>query len=846
MIERLKKIVSDWRLWRVVIAIAAMALVSFAYFYPDDVEGNVLQQHDMRQGMANGQEAKAFNESTGEETRWTNSLLGGMPTFQIAPSYPSNSLFDWLNDVLTLGLPEPANLLFLMMLGFFILLMAMKMRWYVALIGAVAYGLSSYFVIIINAGHIWKFVTLAYIPPTIAGLVLAYRGRYLAGAAVASLFGMLQIAGNHVQMTYYFLFVVAGFMIVYLVNAIRRHEMRRWWLATGAIAAAGILAFTANLPSLYNTYEYSKETVRGRATDLVTEGSGEGGSDHAAMSAFSYTKSETFTLLIPNIKGGATNLPKQGENQRLTLGDLDSYSDMEFDDDMSAAIHRQVTCQLPQYFAGAEGTNGPVYVGALICALFLLGCMIVRGPMKWALLTLTVLSVVVAWGYNFQWFSDFMLDHMPMFNKFRAPESALVVAEFTMPLLAAMALQQLCTTPSGELWSRYGTRFVWSFGAVIFVCLVAMLWPSVFGETGLLPHEQEMLATYGFDRSAISETYSQVQSLREGLVRGDAQRSLLIVVCGGVLVMLYMRRRLSAAWTVVGVGFIVLVDLYTINKRYLSSDCFMPAPLTDEEVFEATTADKAILADTAMNYRVLDFTQINGSDPSYFHKSVGGYHAAKLTRYEDMLNYYVYSGEHNYLPMINMLNTKYLINDPNGMPIVNDGAMGNAWLVDRVRYADTSNEEIAAIETLDLGSEAVADKKFESVLGASSPKTAGDTIYETGYAPNRLRYHVSTAHGGVAVFSEVYFPWGWHATIDGKPAELGRVNYLLRALNVPAGSHTIEMWFDPESLHTTTTAAYVAIIAIYLLLIGAAVCGLKGKERKENDIVAPHKEEKSE
>ncbi|MEF2643246.1 MAG: YfhO family protein [Paramuribaculum sp.] len=841
MIERVKKIFSDWRLWSVVIAIAAMALISFAYFYPDDAMGNVLQQHDMRQGMANGHEAQAFTDATGEETRWTNALLGGMPTFQIAPSYPSDSLFTWLSDVLTLGLPEPANLLFLMMLGFFILLMAMKMRWYVALIGAVAYGFSSYFIIIINAGHIWKFITLAYIPPTIAGVVLAYRGRYLAGAAVAALFGMLQIASNHVQMTYYFLFVIAGFAIAYLVRAIRGHEMRRWWIATGVLAVAGILAVAANLPSLYNTYEYSKETIRGKATDLITEGAGQPGSDHAAMSAFSYTKSETFTLLIPNIKGGASIMPRQGESHGVTLGDLDSYAEMEPTDEMAAAVHQQITGQLPQYFASREGTNGPVYVGALICAMFLLGCLIVRGPLKWVLLVLTVVSIVVAWGYNFLWFSDFMLDHMPLFNKFRAPESALVVAEFTMPLLAVMALQQLCTTPKEELWGRYGNKLLWSFGAMIVICLVALMSPSLFGETGLLPHEQEMLKAYGIDRSVISETYSQVQTLREGMVRGDAQRSLIIVLCGGALLLLYLRRIVKREWMIAGIGVIVLVDLYTVNKRYLNSDCFMPAPLTDEAVFEATPADKAILADTAMNYRVLDMTQIGGSDPSYFHKSVGGYHAAKLTRYDDMLNYYLFSGEHDYLPMLNMLNTKYLINDLNGMPMINDEAMGNAWLVDRVKYVATPNEEIAAVEKLDLSSEAVADKKFESVLGASTPKSAGDTIFETYYAPNRLKYHVKTAKGGVAVFSEVYFPWGWHATVDGKPVEPGRVNYLLRALKVPAGSHTVEMWFDPESLHTTTTVAYVAIIAIYLLLAGAVVAGLYGK-RKDNETAAPQPE----
>lgn len=830
--ERLKKIFSDRRIWFVAGAIAIMAIIALAYFYPDDVQGNVLQQHDMRQGLANGQEAKVFTETTGEDTRWTNSLFGGMPTFQIAPSYPSNSLFSWLNSVLTLGLPEPANLLFLMMLGFFILLMTMRMRWYVALIGAIAYGFSSYFIIIINAGHIWKFVTLAYIPPTIAGIVLSYRGRYLAGAAVTALFGMLQIASNHVQMTYYFLFVVAGFIVASLVTAIRAKRLRQWYIATASVAVAAILAFVANLPSLYNTYEYAKETTRGNATELVSESDGvSDGTDRDYLRAYSYGGSETFSLLIPNIKGGATILPEQGSFRPMVLSDLDAAEKMRFDGEISYQTDQYMRefesmGALRQYFGEPEGTNGPVYVGALICALFLLGCFMVRGPMKWTLVVLTLFSILIALGRNCLWLSDFMISYVPMFNKFRAPESALVIAEFTMPLLAAMALQSLLSVDRKEAWDRFLKPVLWSFGAMLILCLIGIIAPKLYGGV-ITEFEAPVL-------NQMPELYDVVEKLRLGMVVADSMRSFMIVSVGLLLLFVYMRGKLSTAWTVAGIGAVVLVDLFAVNKRYLNHDCFMPAPVSTDEVFVMSDADKHILADTAKNYRVLDVAKFSSADPSYYHKSIGGYHAAKLTRYEDLLKYYFRSEGHDYSPVLNMLNTKYIITDPTVSPLANPEALGNAWLVDRIEYVATPNDEIAAIERIDISNTAVADKKFEPMLGASAQKSAGDTIFETSYAPNRLTYHVRSEKGGVAVFSEIYFPWGWHVTIDGKRAELGRVNYVLRALKVPAGSHTVEMWFDPESLHTTTAAAYVAVIAIYLLLAAAAGFAICRKIRNDD------------
>lgn len=826
--ERIKTILRDSRLWAVVGSIAVMAVVAMIFFYPDSVEGNVLQQYDIRQGMANGQEAKAFTEATGEDTRWTNSLFGGMPTFQIAPSYPSNELFSWLDKALTLGLPSPAGILFLMMLGFFILLMAMKMRWQVSLIGAIAYGFSSYFIILIGAGHIWKFVTLAYVPPTIAGLVLAYRGRYLAGAALTAFFGMLQIASNHVQMTYYFLFVVFGMMVAYLISAIKDKENGRWIKATGALAVAGILAVAANLPSLYNTYEYSKETIRGGHSEL-THGKAPSetattGLDKNYITQYSYGGSETFTLLIPNVKGGATVLPQKGQNQLLSMAELNEVEEMAAEGKISPETMYYLQ-QFPQYFGEPEATNGPVYVGAIICALFLLGCVIVRGPMKWALLALTVLSVLLALGRNCMWLTDWMIDYFPLYNKFRTPESILVIAEFTMPLLGAMALQRLFSEKQSEVWKKFGVAIIVTFGVTLLICLLGIVAPGLFGAT-VTDMEAQILQSY-------PELYTAIEVLRLNMVSADALRSFMFIFFGFLALYCYAKNKVTFGVAAFVVGVLVCCDLYTVNKRYLNHESFMTPSLTVAEDFPPTVADRAILTDTAMNYRVMDYARFTSPEPSFHHKAIGGYHAAKLTRYQDMIEYFM-SGTHDNANMLNMLNAKYFILKTNEAPMLNPEAMGNAWLVDKVNYVATPDDEIAAVETINIAEEAVADKRFVDILGSSAVKAPGDTIFETSYAPNRLTYHVNTAKGGVAVFSEVYFPWGWHITIDGNPAELGRVNYILRAVNVPAGSHTIEMWFDPDSLRTTTTAAYAAVILIYLLLIGAAVYAVVRKPR-END-----------
>ncbi len=821
--------------------LAVLLVVAGAFFYPDAFEGNTLSQHDMQQGLANGQEAASYHEATGDVTRWTNSLFSGMPTFQISPSYPSMRLFGWVNAVMGLGLPSPANLLAMMMVGFLILMWVMKMRWPVALTGAIAYGLSSYFIIIIGAGHIWKFLTLTYVPPTIAGIILCYRGRYLAGSALTAFFAMMQIAQNHVQMTYYFLFVILGVVIAYLVKALKDKELRRWCTATASLVAAAVVAVAANLPSLYNTYEYSKETMRGSHSLLTqpgTDAEASAGLDKDYITQYSYQPSETFSVLIPNIKGGASARPEQGRLVATSLTDLDDAQDL-------GEAEKQYVQYLSQYFGDPEGTNGPVYVGALIFAFFLLGAVIVRGPLKWVLVILTIFSIVLAWGRHAMIFTDIMLAAVPMYGKFRTVESILVIAEFTMPLLAAMGLQKIFTTSADDR-KKYIRPALWCLGIPAFICLLALIFPGMFGS--LISENDRLIDGYltdaliaqGYPRASVMREFSleapaiyqAVTELRGGLVTADAMRSLFILLFGGALLYLYLRDRISWVVAACGVGVIVLGDLYLVNKRYLSHDSFIPAYASaGKPVIAKSAADDLILADTTANYRVMDIPRFNSAAPSYYHKAIGGYHAAKLTRYQDLidrhLSHFLNGTEDDAdWNVLNMLNARYVVG-MDGQPLLNTEAQGNAWIVDKVRYVDNPDDEMGALSVLDLRHEAVADKSFADALAGASPAAQGDTIYETSYAPNRLTYHARLAAPAVAVFSEVYFPWGWTATVNGEPADIARVNYVLRAIKLPAGNSTVVMTFDPASLRTTDTVATIAIIIIYLALAAALVLWLR-------------------
>lgn len=858
------------------ISIVVIAIISLAFFYPDAIEGNQLRQADTLQGLAVGQETKAYADSTGIHSRWTNSLFSGMPTFQISPSYPSNSLFSWLNTLMGLGLPSPSSLLAMMMLGFLILMMSMGIRWYYGLIGAVAWGLSSYFVIIIGAGHLWKFATLAYIPPTIAGILLAYRGRYLWGAALAALFATLQIFSNHIQMTYYFAFLIFILVVAFLIVALRTHTVRRWSIATASLAGAAILAVAANLPSLYNTYEYTKETIRGGHSELTSSAadkSSDQGLSRDYITSYSYGRSETFTLLIPNVKGGASAKPSKGEFTMLSLAELPDVQEMIADGKISNETAYYLH-YLSQYFGEPESTNGPVYVGAIIFALFILGCIIVRGPLKWSLLIATLLSILLAWGRNFMGLTDFFIDFVPMYNKFRTPESILVIAEFTMPLLAVLALMRLFS--DSRPFVTFRRPLVISFGIPALFCIIGILFPSFFGSAidantdQLLSALEQQMAQAGISTSQsapfIGSLTSTIETLRYSMVESDSLRSFSLITAALFVILLFSRGTFRRGWAIAIIGGLILADLYSVNKRYIDHESFCPPALSAADPFPLSDVDRAILSDTTSHYRVMDIKRFWEAAPSYHHRTIGGYHAAKLTRYQDLIERHLShfsqvgynpelrsdslglaltGGDREMLDMLrsdlrvlDMLNARYII-DSNGTLAVNPDALGNAWLVDSILWVDTPDEEMEALSHIDPAVTAVADRRFSSALPSpAAPPAPGDTIFLTSYAPDRLTYHVDTRDGGLAVFSEVYFPWGWQVTVDGQPAALARVNYLLRAVSIPAGAHTVAMTFDPQSIHTTSTISRIAVILIYVLVLMAlaAYFTLRCPVKKFNDL----------
>ncbi len=799
-----------------VIAVVVFAAISWIYFYPNDVNGDVLQQHDIMQGAANGQETSSMLEQTGEKSWWTNALFGGMPTFQIAPSYEGTTMLNPASALYRLYFPTPVSWVFLLMLGFFLLMLAFKVKWYYAVLGAIGYAFSSYFFILMGAGHIWKLMVLAYIPPTIAGIVWCYRGKYLGGAAVAAFFAALQLASNHVQMTYYSMFLIVALVIAYLVKAIMDKQVGRWCIATAALAVAAGLALIANSPNLYLTYKYSQETMRGGHSELTPQGEDaanakptKGGLDKDYITQWSYGKGETFTLLIPNVKGGATIKPEHGDNKMLVLSETSKAEKLANSGEMSQQ-DVQVLSQFPQYFGDQPMTNGPVYVGALICALFLLGCFIVKGPVKWALLIVTIISILLSWGHNMMWLTDWMIDHFPMYNKFRTVSSILVIAEIAMPILAVLGLRELFREPDG--WRKHKVALLASFGLSAGFCLLTALFPGIFGHYSAQEHE--MLVESG-QIQQYPGVDNAIAAVRGALVSSDAWRSLIVILLGFGIIFAYLKGKLNEMLATLVIAAIVLVDMYAVNKRYINADTFTSHYDIGEQQFTPRPVDTQILQDKDMNYRVMDVQHFGEAMPSYFHKTIGGYHAAKLSRYNDLINSQIAK---NNMQVLNMLNARYFILDDQTMQR-NPEALGNAWFVDSLTYVKNADEEMAFLDNFNPARSAVADAKFKQQLGEAKAVQPGDTIYETSYAPNHLTYKSHSANGGLAVFSEVYFPWGWKVSVDGKPVEMGRVNYVLRALQLPAGDHEIDFKFDPDEVNKTQSWAKIAVVAIYILLL---------------------------
>ncbi len=825
-----------------ILAVVFFVAVSVLYFLGPIKEGLVLAGDDHSAAIGSGIEMQQYRDAhNGERTRWTNSLFCGMPTYQMSPSYPSTDRLSTLENVYRLGLPDVSAYVFMMLLGFYIMLRTFGFRVWMSALGAVMWAFSSYYFIIIQAGHIWKLLTLCFVPPVIGGMVLCYRRHYLWGMVVTGCFTALQIMSNHVQMSYYFLFVMALMALAYLADAVKNKAVAGWWRSTACVAVGGLLGVCANLSNLYHTWEYSNESMRGKSelTGKTKDAADQtkSGLERSYITMWSYGIGESWTLLVPNTKGGAS-VPLAASETAMKVAKKDY-----------APIYRAFT----QYWGEQPGTSGPVYVGAFVLTLFFLGLLVVRTPMKWALLAATLLSLLLSWGKNFMWFTDLFLDYVPMYDKFRTVSSILVIAEFTIPLLAMMALKKV--TEDRSLLNARNLGI--SFGLTGGVAFLFWLMPDVFfgdyiSSTDSLYMQQYVQAGY-IPQQLAGDIMANINDMRRAMFTADSMRSLIVVVVGTLVLLVYRAGKIKEAPMVACLVVLCVGDMWGVDKRYLNDGHFV-TPRTGEQAFPLSQADQTILADKDKYYRVLNLAvnTFNDNTTSYRHKSVGGYHPAKLRRYQELIEEHLHAemkdiqkaaaeragllGECNgdsLFPVLNMLNTKYLImatKDGNTVPVANPWANGNAWFVDRIEWVDNADDEIAALHGADTKHTAIVDKCFKDVLGEASPADSTDTVRLTAYEANALTFEAQSVKGGVMVISDIYYP-GWTCTVDGKETEIARADYVLRAIAVPAGKHIIEMRFEPQSVHTTEAVANVAMLLLVLMVLGAVVVAVR-KQRK--------------
>lgn len=822
------------------IVIVIFAVISFAYFFVPVSQGKILFRHDSQASVGLGQELTQYEQRTGEVTRWTNSVFSGMPTYQISPSYNSTDGLSAVMSAYHLWLPDYVWFIFAYLLGFYILLRAFNFRQSLAALGSIIWAFSSYFLIIIAAGHLWKVMALAYLPPMIGGVVLAYRGKYLWGFIVTAVFTAFEIKANHVQMTYYYLFIVLFMVIAYLVQAIREKRLQHFFKASGILIAAALIGIAINISNLYHTWEYQKESMRGKSelTKANSANQTSSGLDRDYITQWSYGIDETLTLLVPDAKGGAS-VPLSQNATAMAKANPEV-------ENMLPQLYEAI----PQYFGTQPGTSGPVYVGAFVLFLFVLGLFIVKTPIKWALLAATALSILLSWGHNFMGFTNFFLDYVPMYAKFRTVASILVIAEFTIPLLAALALKRIVDEPTVLTKNM---KYVYaSLALTAGVALAIALMPSMMGPFVSDQERQMLSGIQGMTPDVQNMMLSSIATMRGAMVSADAWRSIVIIIIGVAMLLLFKAQKIKAIYLIVGISALCLIDLWQVDKRYLNDEMFVPKSERDTPQ-QATATDLQILKDKSLSYRVLNFASgaFNENNTSYFHKSIGGYHPAKLRRYQEMIDKYIAPEMQTAMqaiankggvmsevdgrklfPILNMLNAKYFIvplQSNATTSIQNPYAQGNGWFVDKLTYVADANAEYAGVGKIDVSHEAVADKKFEPILGQTQTNDSTARVVLTKYEPNNMTYTVSSTKGGVVVFSEVYYP-GWTATIDGQPAELGRVNYILRALNVKAGKHEVVLDFHPTSISTTETIAYAALIVL-LLAICVAIYSEKKKQK---------------
>ena len=824
-----KKIIS------IVGAILAFAVITYAYFSPV-LQGKRVKQHDMEMHKGMAQEITEFRETTGETTLWTNSAFGGMPAWNISAPQKTN-LFQSLHQFLSIGLPSPLGSVFISMLGFFILLLVLDVGIFASALGAIAFGFTSYLYIIIGAGHNGKAVAMAYMAPVIAGIVLTYKGNYLWGAVLTAIALSLELNANHLQITYYLLLIILIIIIAEFVADLKSKKIVHFLKASCLLMVVGVISTLTFTTKLYANYEFGKETTRGKSI-LETQESKDSGLERDYITQWSYGIGETWSLLIPNTKGGASAyIGKQ--NPAL------EKADPRFRDSIA---------QSNAYWGDQPGTSGPVYVGAIVVFLFVLGALTVKGKLKWALLAATLLSIMLSWGKNFMGFTDFFINYIPGYNKFRAVSMTLVIAEVTMPLLGFLGLAEIMKSP--EAFKSHQKKFYIALGITAGFCLLFYIAPKAFFSF-LSQAEAEQFAqmSKGQNGAVYQSFATQLQDVRVSIFRKDALRSLIFIILAAATLFIYGKGKLKAAPTYLILIALVIIDMYPVDKRYLNESNFIPKQQFDRP-FVATAADQYILKDNNLDYRVLDLTKnvFNDASTSYFHKAIGGYSGAKLHRYQDIISGYLSTEIGSFgsvfknvnegqsladglrsMKMLNMLNTKYIIYDPSTQPLTNTEAFGNAWIVDDYIIANTPNQEFDAIASTDVRHTAILHKEFEPQIAGYKATTSQGNIALLDYKPNQLIYRFDADEDKLVVFSEVWTSKGWTMHVDGEEHPILRANYLFRAAMIPAGHHEIVMRYEPSIWKIGQVISLTASLLILIGLVAAIVVSCKKKPTsKEN------------
>lgn len=867
-------------------AVLIFICLIFAYF-PELLSKKTLRMDDIEQHKGMSNELVDYRERTGDEAIWTNTMFGGMPGYLVSVVYKGN-LIRYVGSAIKLGLPRPADSMFVLMLGMYILLLTFKVKPPQAMLASVAYCFSTYNLLIMEAGHMSKVDAISWIPWVVAGMMIIFEERHWVGGLITAIFLSLQIKSGHFQVTYYLGFILAFILLSKLIDAIIRKNAASFGKGVSIFLLAGILGVTTNISSLYTIYDYGKDSIRGKSELSEKIKKDAGGLDKDYALDYSYGVGETFSYMIPNVYGGASNLSLGEQKSALKNSEQD---------------YREIISQMPQYWSDTS-TTGPFYAGAILCFFCVLGFFLVKGTLRWAILGAMVLAFLLSWGKNAEGFSVFMLNNFPMYNKFRAVKMTLIISDFLIPLMAILGLNEVVKNP--EILQQKRKEFFLSFGLTGGLCLLFYLMPDTFFSFDYLNPQirsqlGDMLMQNGMDKEKIGGWMSgftmNLEEVRISVFKADAIRSFLFIALAGFLIWLYARIKFNTVLLTALVGLLILGDLFSVDKRYVNKKDFVSVSkaeipfepsVADEGVFSSEVTEnkglnakieqyqqlysrqkdkgslaaaeeakyrfRGLLANT--NYRVLNLSApqgtFNDAGTSFFHKSIGGYSAAKLERFQELREYHLDSNinalygifknpmpdslvrkEFRKLYALNMLNTKYIIYDPLAQPLVNKEALGNAWFVEEIKLVNNADEEIKALRGFDPAKTALVDKRFsEQLKGWSYKPDSAASIQLKSYAPNKLEYTFNSSTEQMAVFSEVYYGKGWNAYIDGKETPHFRANYLLRAMKLPAGKHQIEFRFEPETYYFTEKISYASSGILLVLAIILIYFNIRKTDRK--------------